>query len=310
MLVLGGAGFIGSHLVEALVNQNAAVTVVDDLSSGYLHNLGAVADAIEFYAMSIDDAGFRALLVSKGFDTIFHFAGTAYVPPSVKDPVADCQANLGMTLHLLECLRQEALQPRLIYASSAAVYGDPVRQPIHENDPTVPISPYGVSKLAADRYVAVYSRLYGIPAASLRLFSVYGPRQKKQIVYDFLRKLDANSEEMIILGDGSQRRDLILVSDVVQAAIKVASKGALKGEVYNVASGKSYSTLDIARVMAEVMGVSPAFKFTGQVRPGDPHEWSANIHRLLALGFEPVCTLEAGLTMTAEWFRANGRLWT
>lgn len=301
VLVTGGAGFIGSHLCEVLVEKSVQVTVVDNLSSGRIRNIQKIADRIEFHELDIRSSAFRDLLLTCDFDVIFHLAANAYVPPSIESPDYDLQTNLVATFDLLETLRSSGLDSTLIVASSAAVYGNPTRIPITETGLTVPISPYGVSKLAMERYVSVYSRLYGLKAASLRLFSVYGPRQRKQVVYDFIKKISNNPSELVILGDGTQVRDLIYVEDVVQAALIVLDNAPLEGEVYNVAGGRGYSTQEIAETLTNIMGLSPKFHYTGSIRPGDCEKWIACIDRIRRLGFSPRISLEEGMRRTTEW---------
>jgi UDP-glucose 4-epimerase len=206
---------------------------------------------------------------------------------------------------LLETLRGSDLGSILIVASSAAVYGNPIRIPISETDLTVPISPYGVSKLAMERYVSVYSQVYGLKAASLRFFSAYGPRQHKQIVYDFIKKISNNPGELVILGDGTQVRDLVYVEDIVQAALVVLGNGPLEGEVYNVAGGRGYSTREIAETMTHVMDLRPKFRYTGSIRPGDPEKWIACIDKISKLGFSPRISLEEGMKRTIEWYNST-----
>ena len=305
VLVTGGAGFIGSHLCEALVRRGAQVAVVDNLSNGTLQNLQKIADQIDFYELDICSSAFRDLLLTGNLDAIFHLAANAYVPPSVENPDHDFQTNLVASFQLLETLRSCGLDSTLIVVSSAAVYGNPSRIPISETDLTVPISPYGVSKLAMERYVSVYSRLYGLKAASLRLFSVYGPRQRKQIVYDFIKKISNNPSELVILGDGTQVRDLVYVEDVVQAALIVLDNAPLEGEVYNVAGGRGYSTREIAETMTNVMGLSPRFRYTGSIRPGDCEKWIACIDRIRKLGFAPRISLEEGMRRTIECYDSS-----
>ena len=167
----------------------------------------------------------------------------------------------------------------------------------------MPISPYGVSKLAAERYVDVYCRLYDVRGASARLFSAYGPRQKKQIVYDFLEKLRADPTRLEIYGDGSQTRDLCYVADTVSALLLIAQEGSLKGEAYNVASGKTYSVSELATTIAALLGLIPELNYTGSVRPGDAEKWAVNSDRLTELGYKPQVSLEIGLTRTIEWHR-------
>lgn len=305
VLITGGAGFIGSHLAEAMVRAGAKVTVVDNLAGGALANLAAVRDQVDFHEMDIREPAFEEFVRQNRFDAICHLAANAYVPPSVDDPSFDFNQNLAAPFRLLEVLRKAEQRPLLVVMSSAAVYGNPTRIPILESDPTVPISPYGVGKLALERYVAVFSQVYGIQAASLRLFSVFGPRQKKQIVYDFLRKLTATPNELVIIGNGTQMRDLVYVEDVVQAILKVLESGPLAGEVYNVAAGRGATTLEIGQAAAQAMQLDPAYVYTGSVRPGDAEKWIASIDAISALGFAPQYTLESGIARVYDWFRAT-----
>ncbi|MFO7166540.1 MAG: GDP-mannose 4,6-dehydratase [Chloroflexota bacterium] len=301
VLVTGGAGFIGSHLVEALVAAGAQVTVLDTLVSGRAENLQRVAGQIRMLQVDMRTQLWPQLL-EEPYDAIFHFAANAYVPPSVANPAWDYQINFESTFQLLEAMRALRYPGALIYASSAAVYGNPLRIPVSEDDATFPISPYGVSKLAAERYVAVYSRLYGLRAASLRLFSIYGPRQRKQVVYDLMERISQNRDELFIHGDGTQERDFGYVEDVARAAMIVAERGALEGEVYNVGSGQQCSIDWLARTLCRYMGASPRFKYSGAVRPGDPERLVVDISRICALGFRPQVLPEEGLRRTVEWF--------
>jgi UDP-glucose 4-epimerase len=156
-----------------------------------------------------------------------------------------------------------------------------------------------------ERYVSVYSGVYGLKAASLRFFSAYGPRQRKQIVYDFIKKISNNPSELVILGDGTQVRDLVYVEDIAQAALIVLDNAPLEGEVYNVAGGRGYSTREIAETMTNVMRLSPRFHYTGSIRPGDPEKWIAHIDRIRKLGFSPRISLEEGMRRTIEWYNST-----
>jgi UDP-glucose 4-epimerase len=232
VLVTGGAGFIGSHLVEALVAGHNHVTVLDNLSTGSMANLARVQPQIEVIVGELGALLCAERMCLKRYSHIFHLAANAYIPPSVENPLWDFQTNLHNTILLLEALRRLETQPHVIFASSAAVYGNPVRMPISEDDPTVPISPYGVGKLAAERYLYVYSRTYGVRATTLRLFSIYGPRQRKQVVYDLLGKLLLAPHRLDVYGDGTQVRDFAYVDDVVQAMLLAALRAPGAGEVY------------------------------------------------------------------------------
>ncbi len=305
VIVTGGAGFIGSHLVERLVERSAQVTVVDDFSTGRRENLAAVWDRID---LCTGDLG--ALLQAKAihweeYAVVYHLAANAYIPPSIERPAFDFQANLRNTFLLLEALRNTPSSPRLVNASSAAVYGDPVRLPIVETDVTVPISPYGVSKLAGERYAAVYSLVYGLKTTSLRFFSVYGPRQSKQVIYDLIGRLRADPTQLEVLGDGSQRRDFAFVGDVVEALLLASERAPAQGEVYNVASGSTQSISELVMALCQVCGVGPTIKYTGYTRPGDAEQWAVNIDKIKQLGFLPKTDLNAGLAAVRDWYDAH-----
>lgn len=302
VLVTGGAGFIGSHLVEYLVETGAAITVVDNLSTGTLDHLRAVLPKVRLVAGDLGDVLRLKRVDLNDYACVFHLAANSYIPPSVSNPAFDFHENLQNTFALLECLRQTSDAPSLVNVSSAAVYGNPVSLPIRETDPTVPIAPYGVSKLAAERYVAVYSQLYGIRGVSVRLFSIYGPRQRKQVVYDFFTKLRTSPERLEILGDGSQARDFTYVLDVVQALLLVARTAPSRGEVYNVASGTTQTISELVAACCRVSGLRPEIAYSGHVRPGDAEKWVVDISRLKELGFAPRTHLERGLAAVYEWY--------
>ena len=305
-LVTGGAGFIGSHVVERLLGLGAQVTVVDNLSTGRMENLRAVASRIDFLDRPLGEVLDEPDFIV-GFDVIFHLAANPYIPPSVADPAYDYRLNLDTTFRLLEVLRQGPRRPRLVYTSSAAVYGNPQRLPIRESDPTVPISPYGVSKLAAERYVAVYSQLYALPASSVRLFSVYGPRQRKQVVYDLFDRLSREPGRLEVIGDGTQVRDFAYVEDVAAAMILVAERAPGGGEAFNVASGSTHSIAQLVSGICDSLDLRPEISYTGKVRPGDADRWSVDSTAIRALGFEACTSLTTGLQATRDWYRAERR---
>lgn len=305
ILVTGGAGFIGSHVVEMYEADGWDVTVVDDLSTGVRSNLANAHGRIDLLEGDIGEAlRTRRIDVSR-FDLVVHLAANSYVPWSVEDPRRDFALNIGNSFELLEAIRAAEPKPRLVNISSAAVYGDPDKQPMKEADPTFPISPYGVSKLAAERYVAVYSRLYGLRAASLRLFSVFGPRQRKQVVFDLIGKCRDNPNRIAVHGDGTQERDFVFVTDVVEAIRVVADRAPAKGEVYNVASGTTVSLAHLLSSVCRACKVQPEIAYSGSVRPGDAQRWYPDITALRAIGFAPATHLDAGVGAVRVWYDTN-----
>lgn len=299
VLVTGGAGFIGTHLVHRLVADGADVTVVDDLSGP---SARPVPNGVHWFRLRLPDPRLRALVAEGRFDRIYHLAGAAYVPPSIDDPAGDLGNNAEVTLDLLEAVRHGSPRTPLLFTSSAAVYGSPTVLPIAETTPIVPVSPYGVSKYAAEQYVSLYARLHGLRTASLRLFSVFGPGQRKQVVFDLIARLAADPARLEVIGTGTEMRDFVFVEDVVGAAIAVMGGAPLEGEVYNVASGTGVTIAGLVEQVVAVLGVRPEVVWTGEVRPGDALHWVADITRLRALGFAPATTLAAGVRRVAEWF--------
>ncbi len=302
VLVTGGAGFVGSHLVERLVELGARVTVIDDLSNSSRVNLQAVQSSIELLVGDLREIVQSKELNLSDYSYLFHLAGNAYVPPSVENPAFDFSVNLEATFHLLEALRKTKNPPRLLNVSSGAVYGNPLSIPIDEYDPTIPIAPYGVSKLAAERYASVYSNIYGLPATSVRFFSVYGPRQRKQVVFDLMHKLKTIPVKLEVFGDGTQKRDFLFVLDAIEAVLLAARKAPGKGEVLNVASGTVYTIAELVTELCRTCKVEPEIVFKGAVRSGDAQNWTVDIKRLRNLGFSPSFDLASGLKETSLWY--------
>jgi UDP-glucose 4-epimerase len=303
ILLTGGGGFIGSHLAANLVDKDADILILDNFSEGSVENISKIKDQCRISNEDLRYYDWQKLFLKADFDFIFHFAGNANVVSSVEKPGLDYQSNLFTTFSMIDKLREIHWPGKLIFSSSAAVYGNPDRIPIKETDPILPISPYGVSKLACERYLSAFNHLYGLSTASMRSFSAYGPRLKKQVVYDMICKLIKDPNELMIFGDGTQTRDFIYVDDIVQAALVISEKGAFEGEVYNVATGKSTNILDLAKAIAAEMKVKPIYKFTGAVRNGEPENWSVDIKKISALGFQAKIPLEKGLVWTYQWIK-------
>lgn len=301
ILVTGGAGFIGSHLVERLVQLGANVTSADHKPVAGFANLKAVIDQIEAIDLDLVSGDLDGLLGAGRFDAVFHLAGSAHVQSSVENPLRDFERNALSSLRLLDAIRRASPSTALIYTSSAVVYQGGGSELISEDDPTHPRSPYGVSKLTSDRYVSVFAHVYGLKTAVARLFTVYGPRLRKQIVWDIVGRLRENAHVLPMLGDGQQMRDFSYVGDVVDALLLIASTGPLKGEAYNVASGSIVTIDHLARLIAGKMNLSPTLEYSGAGYTGDTTHWFADTSRLKALGYDASVTLEEGIARTVDW---------
>jgi UDP-glucose 4-epimerase len=303
VLVTGGAGFIGSVLVEDLVGRDARVTVLDNLSTGYADNLAAVEDRVEMQTLDLARNDVAGLLAGGGFAAIFHLAAGANLPASVEDPRADFERGAIATFNLLEAVRAAAPETAVIHVSSAAIYGEGRSTPFREEDRADPTAPYAASKLAAEGYMTVYARVYGLRTAIARLFTTYGPRLRKQVVYDLMRKVHENPDELPLFGDGSEVRDFNHVANVVEALLTVYSEARLEGEAYNVAGDEEVPIRQLAEMICERMGASPRFVYSGDVRPGEMRRLCGDIARLKELGYRPRLNLADGLSDTVAWFR-------
>lgn len=305
ILVTGGAGFIGSHVVEALLKKKETVRVIDNFSSGSMHNLEAAGNRIEVVNGDIRS---DALLEEsfRGVTRVVHLAAAPSVPRSIDKPLETHANNIDGTLALLEAARAAKVK-RFVYAGSSAVYGDQPGFPRRESMPAEPLSPYAVSKLAGELYAMLYHRRHGLPVVCLRFFNVYGPRQDPDSPYAaviprFLAAVQRH-DPFPVYGDGHQERDFVFVGDLVQAVLAALFKPAAVGRVLNVGGGKPCSILEVARVVASTAGTKSQVKFL-PARAGDPAKSHADIKlsRKL-LGFSPKVTLERGIGETYAWFR-------
>lgn len=304
-LVTGGAGFIGSHIVEALVRRGDRVRVIDNLSTGFLSNLDSVREHIEFIQADLVDAEAVAQAVD-GVECIFHQAALASVPLSVEHPLRTHAACVTGTVTLLDAARRAGVR-RVVYASSSAVYGDRPGTPKRETDLPAPISPYGAAKLAAEYYCEAFSASFPIETVALRYFNVFGPRQDPKSPYAavipiFMTAI-LSDQAPVVFGDGLQSRDFTYVADVVQANLLAADAPGAANRVLNVATGRSVNLLELLAGLNEVLGtkVEPVF---APPRPGDIRESTADITlaRML-LGYQPRVGLIEGLRLSVDYYR-------
>lgn len=304
VLVTGGCGFIGSHLVERLVGYGAHVTALDNLTAGKVANLAEVRDRVRVLVGDVRDADYVQRSIAEIRPRfLFHLAANASVPGSVAEPAYDFATNCAGTFALLDAVRASGGCEKVVLASSGAVYGEPVRFPIREGDPLRPISPYGASKLSAEVQAGMFHQVYGVPTVIARLFNTYGPRMARFVVLDFLRKLQRDTNVLEILGNGQQVRDFTYVADTVEALLTLAVHGTA-GEPYNVSTGTSHSVTELATMLIGELGLSGRTRltYTGQSWIGDAQQWRVCIRKARRHGYQPRWSLPDGLRRTIEWY--------
>jgi UDP-glucose 4-epimerase len=306
-LVTGGAGFIGSHLVEALVEAGCRVTVLDNLSSGNIDNLTHLKGKFRFYQEDIRDAS-ALLAAAENCEVVFHMAAVVSVPQTIENPVDAAAVNDTGSLLVFEAARKQGVK-RVVFSSSCAVYGDDPRLPKREDMLPKPMSPYAVQKLAAEYYANVYDDLYGIETAVLRYFNVYGPRQDPSSPYSgvisiFMTKALLD-EAAVIYGDGNQSRDFIYVEDVVKANLLAATAANVRGQIMNIGAGRAVRIKALWQAICHLSGRRIAPQYAPE-RPGDIVESLAGIERAKdLLNFECDVSFEKGLEKTFEWYRSQ-----
>jgi UDP-glucose 4-epimerase len=304
-LVTGGAGFIGSHLVETLLREGQQVRVFDNFSTGSEHNLAPFAGDVELVRGDIRDLDAVRQAVA-GVDVVLHQAALPSVQRSVQDPLTANDVNVNGTLNMLVAAR-DASARRVVFASSSSVYGDSPSLPKVEDMPTDPLSPYAVSKLAGERYCMVWSNVYGLPTVALRYFNVFGPRQDPRS--DYAAVIPRFATAMLagrapaIYGDGQQSRDFTYIANVVGANLAAARAPSDISGFYNVACGERISLLDLVDAINELLGTNIKALHEAQ-RAGDVRHSQASIDKIGAeLGWKPAIDFATGLQYTVDSFR-------
>ena len=310
-LITGGAGFIGSHIAEALCRRGVRVTVLDNLSQGDAANLNwkRAGDELEFVQGDVADEKLVRQLLT-GCDWVFHEAAMPSVPLSVAEPLATNAQNLDATLRLLVCARDAGVK-RFVFASSSAIYGDTDVPAKHEQLPPNPLSPYALQKYAAERYAQLFHQLYGLQTVSLRYFNVFGPCQGfnspySGVIAKFCTSMLAGKAP-VIFGDGKQTRDFTFIDNVVEANLLAAeaSEEKVTGKVFNVAGGQSISLLDLVAELNQLTGqnLQPRFE---PARAGDVRSSLADISAAKKnLGYKPFVGWQEGLRRTLEYYRSG-----
>lgn len=302
-LVTGGGGFIGSNLARALLERGDDVRILDNFSTGMRENLAGLEDDVEVVEGELRSYE-RVHNAVRGVEVVFHQGALPSVPRSVQDPLTTNAVNVEGTLNVLLAARDEGIR-RVVFASSSSVYGDTPALPQQESSAPNPIAPYGVAKLAAERYCSTFSRVYDIETVALRYFNVFGPRQNPlseyaAVVVKFIR-LIADGEPVTIEGDGETSRDFTYVANVVEANLLAADADDVSGRVLNVAMGGSHTVNELADTIGELLE-RPVEKRYGPPRTGDIRASRADISEARRLlGYEPEVGFEEGLRRTADF---------
>lgn len=308
-LVTGGAGFIGSHIAGELARKGHPVRIIDNFSTGKRESISSFLDEIELVEADIRE--FKACRkVVEGMDFVLHQAALTSVPFSIEDPLLTNEANITGTLNLLLASRDAKVR-RLVFASSAAVYGDDSRLPKTENMEGLPISPYALSKRVGEMYCQLFSQLYGLSTVCLRYFNIFGPRQDPfsqyaSVIPNFIGKM-LKEEKPSVFGDGEQSRDFLYVSNVVEANILASRASEVSGEVFNIAGGEKTTVNSLVKELNELLGkeIKPAYD---NPRSGDIKHSYADISKARKmLKYEPTVSFSDGLNETVRWYREGNR---
>ena len=308
-LVTGGAGFIGSHLVEELLRRGEKVRVLDNFSTGKRENVDPFIDRIELIEGDIRSHHIVREAV-EGVDFVLHQGALPSVPRSIKDPITTNEVNVTGTLHVLDAARDAGVK-RVVYASSSSVYGpDPVL-PVREEMNPNPVSPYAVAKLTGEKYCHAFSKVYGLETVALRYFNIFGPGQDPKSQYSAFIPLFVvgmmEGQALTIDGDGLQAKDFTYVSNVVEANLLAAVAEGVSGEVFNVGCGASTSVNEVVGHLRNIIGAEGNITY-GPTRAGDVPQSLAAIDRAREkLGYEPRVLIEEGLERVALWFRKEGK---
>lgn len=306
MLVTGGAGFIGSHLVDRLLESGYTVRVLDDFSSGQMKNIDKHLGKKSFYLTkgSINDP--KALKdAMSGVDTVFHLAAIISVLRSLEDPKPIEKVNVDGTLSVLEEARRRDVQS-VVFASSAAVYGDKSKPPLKEDSPLAPISPYGSTKVSGESYCDSFFHSYGLGTVVLRFFNAYGTRRSPGAYSGVMMRFAENSlkgKPLTIFGDGKQSRDFVHVDDVVQASVLAAKNKEARGKIFNVGTGRPTTVLELsslfmAQASSRSRGVVHSDAIVGDIR----QSWASIARAKASLGYRPKVRLESGLQSFIRWY--------
>ena len=307
-LVTGGAGFLGSHIAEGLLSlKNSEVTILDNFWEGKKSN---VPKGCKVVKADITSKGIWEKVL-EGVDVVFHHAAVASVPYSVAHTRRTFKINTDATFKLAEAALKLKNTPKIVFASSAAVYGPPKKNPVPESAPMNPVSPYGASKAAGDTLLRAYHASLGLPVVCLRYFNVYGPRQPRYFFFDFLTKVKKSKDSIEVIGTGRQARDFVFAKDAVRATILCSRKKRAEGRAVNIGTEKQTTVRQVAETFLELLGLekSKQLYYTGQSWKGDIEKFYADNSVLKSFGWKQKYTLSQGLKSEIDWFeKTYGKL--
>lgn len=311
ILVTGGAGFIGGHLAEAFAADGHEVVALDSLFDNYAeaikqHNITAgrsASDSYEFVEADIRDEATVEEYVNWA-EVVYHQASLVGVRDSVDHPKTYSEVNVGGTLNVLESARKTDLK-RLVFASSSSVYGKPEYLPYDEDHPTTPISPYGVSKLAAEQYVRMYNDAYDLPTVALRYFTVYGPRMRPNMAISNFVSRGFNGQSPVIYGDGSQTRDFTFIEDILTANRLLLETDAADGEVMNIGSTDNISIKQLATEVRDQLAPDAELEYDDRFAADAEHTHASIDKANKLIGYEPTTTIREGVSEFVDWYESN-----
>ena len=293
LLIIGSTGFIGSHCLDFFSKDHEVYTI-------------DTTPAREFNHFVIDpyNPNFEIIFKNIQFEVCINCVGSANVSYSFEHPYNDFRLNVAIVINILTAIKQFNNQCKFINFSSASVYGNPEHLPINEKASLKPLSPYGFHKLQSEILLTEYHRFFGLKTCSLRVFSAYGERLKKQLFWDLYLKVN-QSNKVVLFGDGNESRDFIYIEDLVQAINIIVHKAQFCGEAINVASGLEISIQTAAKLFSKLYSSEKEIEFNGQVKVGDPRNWKADITALSSLGFSPNFNIETGINNYVQWLKQN-----
>ena len=298
IIITGVAGFIGSHVARYFSEHGWGIIGID--STPVSEDLPVSLSS--YHCLNLPDPAFSVLLKASSPQLCIHCAGSASVGQSINDISADFYANTVLTFEVLNALRVNAPNCRLLFLSSAAVYGNPASLPIDENQPPAPISPYGFHKLQCEQLCEEFSKIYDLSTASVRIFSAYGRGLRRQVIWDICKK-SINQKSITLQGTGKESRDFVHVIDIAKALMAIATSAPMNGEFYNIGSGRETKIAELANMVIAALGHSYSIRFDGVIPSGTPLNWQADISKIAALGYIPSISLEEGIKTFVDWCR-------